>query len=92
MAMSGALSVTAVHPSTHPTVPYLHSVPVRISHTTSAVELNRFDQNFMKLCHIVLYHNIFYKFDIIGSYHSKPSGIMALCYYENSPFEAMFTL
>ena len=25
--------------------------------------LNIFDQNFMKLCHIVKYHDVFFKFD-----------------------------
>ena len=53
-------------------------------------KLNIFDQNFMKLGHIVLYHDVFVKFD------NDPNGIMlsvvmALC-YENASFETMSAL
>ena len=40
--------------------------------------LNIFDQNFMKLGHIVKYHNVFLKFDN-GTYRTGLSVVMALC-------------
>ena len=39
---------------------------------------NIFYQNFMKLGHIVKYHDVFFKFDN-GSYHTMLSVVMALC-------------
>ena len=39
---------------------------------------NIFDQNFMKLGHIVLYHGVFFKFDN-GLYRTMLSAVMALC-------------
>ena len=62
MTMARALSVTPVHPS----VLYLRT------------SVNTFDQNFMKLGHIVQYHNVFFKFDI-GPYRTRLSVVMALC-------------
>ena len=40
--------------------------------------LNTFDQNFMKLGHIVKYHDIFFKFDN-GPYCTMLSAVMVLC-------------
>ena len=42
---------------------------------------NRYDQNFMKLGHIVAYHNVFFKFDN-GPYRMMPSGVIALCLWK----------
>ena len=42
-----------------------------------------FDQNFMKLGHIVQYHGVFFKFDN-DPYRTMLSAVMAL--YKNSPF------
>ena len=39
-------------------------------------KLNTFDQNFMKLCHIVKYHDVFFKFDN-GPYRTMPSVVKA---------------
>ena len=39
---------------------------------------NIFSQIFMKLGHIVKYHDIFFKFDN-GPYRTRPSVVMALC-------------
>ena len=39
---------------------------------------NTFDQNFMKLGHIVKYHDVFFKFNN-GPYRTMPSVVMALC-------------
>ena len=41
-------------------------------------KLNTFDQNFMKIGHIVLYHDVFFKFDN-GLYRTMLSAVMALC-------------
>ena len=41
-------------------------------------KLNIFYQNFMKLGHIVKYHDVFFKFDK-GPYHTMLSVVMALC-------------
>ena len=63
---------------------------------------NSYDQNFMKLGHMVKYHNVFFKFDN-GSYRSMLSELlpfvqddvfhessimvyMALCHHEFLPF------
>ena len=42
---------------------------------------NTFDQNFMKLGHIVEYHEVFFKFDK-GPYRTMLSAIMALCLWK----------
>ena len=39
---------------------------------------NTFDQNFMKLAHIVRYYNVFFKFDN-GPYRTILSVVMVLC-------------
>ena len=39
---------------------------------------NIFDQNFMKLDHIVKYHDVFFKFDN-GPYRTMLSAVMTLC-------------
>ena len=39
---------------------------------------NIFYQNFMKLGHIVKYHDVFFKFQN-GLYHIVPAGVIALC-------------
>ena len=39
---------------------------------------NRFYQNFMKLGHIVKYHDVFFKLDN-GPYRTRLSVVMALC-------------
>ena len=49
-----------------------------------------FYQNFMKLGHIVYYHDVFFKFDN-GPYPTLLSIVIAL-FYENSPFEMMSAL
>ena len=42
-------------------------------------KLNTFDQNFMKLDHIVKYHDVFFKFNN-GPYRTRLSAVNALCY------------
>ena len=44
-------------------------------------KLNSFDQNFMKLGHIVKFHDFFFKFDN-GPYRAMPSVVMALCLWK----------
>ena len=66
MTMAGALSVTPVR--TH----------VRLSKRRPLSKSNSFDQNFMKLGHIVKYHDVFFKFDN-GPYRTMFSVVMALC-------------
>ena len=39
---------------------------------------NTFDQNFMKLGHIIKYHDVFFKFDK-GPYRTRLSVVMTLC-------------
>ena len=69
--MAGALSVTPVRP-------YV-STYVRTSVQQSPLSnSNTFDQNFMKLGHIVKYHNVFFKFDN-GPHRTMLSTVMALC-------------
>ena len=50
---------------------------VRHTNGVSSLKLNSFDQNFMKLGHIVKYHNVFFKFDNV---HIAP------CLQELLPF------
>ena len=45
--------------------------------TTSALNMNSFDYNSIKLGHIIKYHNVF-KFQN-GPYRIMPSGVIALC-------------
>ena len=42
---------------------------------------NIFDQNFMKLGHIVKYHNVFFKF-VNGPYRTRFLVVMALCLWK----------
>ena len=71
MIMAGALSVTlSVHP-------YLRTY-VRTSRRRPLSKSNIFDQNFMKLGHIVKYHNVFFKFDN-GPYRTRLLEVLALC-------------
>ena len=42
---------------------------------------NIFYQNFMKLGHIVKYHNVFFKFDT-GPYRTSLSVVMAICLWK----------
>ena len=66
MTMAGALSVTPVRPY------------VLLSKRRPLSKSNTYDQNFMKLGHIVKYHDIFFKFDN-GPYRTMLSVVMALC-------------
>ena len=67
MTMAGALSVTPVRT-------YVRTSVQRRPLSKS----NNFYQNFMKLGHIVYYHDVFFKFDN-GPYGTMPSVVMALC-------------
>ena len=64
--MAGALSVTPVR--TH----------VCLSKQRPLSKSNTFNQNFMKLGHIVKYHDVFLKFDN-GLYRTMLSVVIALC-------------
>ena len=66
MTMAGALIVTPVR----------LSVCSYVRHPLS--KSNTFDQNFMKLGHIVEYNDVFSKFDN-GTYRTMPVVVMALC-------------
>ena len=72
MIMAGALSVTPVRPFVRTLPMYVHSDRRPLSNS------NIFYQNFMKLGHIVKYHNVFFKFDN-GPYRTRLSVVMALC-------------
>ena len=52
-------------------------INVRLSKRYPLSESNTFDQNFMKLGHIVMYHVVFIKFDN-GPYRTMLSVVMAL--------------
>ena len=67
MTMAGALSVTPVRT-------YLRTYVRR-----PLSKSNTFDQNFMKLGHIVYYHDVFFKFDN-GPYGTMLSVVRALCF------------
>ena len=69
MKMAGALSVTPVRPS----ILYIRTYVCPNDNT-----LNTFDQTFMKLGHIIEYHNVFFKFDNYP-YRTRLSVVMALC-------------
>ena len=70
MTMAGALSVTLVHP-------YVHTLHTYVCPKTSALQVEYFYRNFMKLGHIVKYHDVF-KFNN-GPYRTMPSVVMDLC-------------
>ena len=74
MTMTGALSVTPVRPSVSTYV----RLSVRQIQQRPLSKSNSFDQNFMKLGHIVKYHDLFFKFGN-GPYRTMLSGVMALC-------------
>ena len=78
MVMTGALSVTPVRPSISA---YVHfGLSVRTSHQRRLLsKSNSFDQNFMKLGHIVKYHYVFVKFDNV-LYRTMPSGVTPFCF------------
>ena len=69
MIMAGALSVTPVRPS----LLYVH-----LSRQHRLSKSNTFDQNFVKLGHLVKYHNVFFNFDN-GPYRTRFSVVIALC-------------
>ena len=52
----------------------------------SALKSNGFDQNFMKLGHIVKYHDVFFKFGN-GPYRTMLSAVMALCSFNIHRFK-----
>ena len=70
MTIAGALSVTPVGPSV---LTY-----IRLSKRRPLFHSSTFDQSFMKLGHIVKYHDVFFKFDN-GLYRTMLSVVMALC-------------
>ena len=72
MIMAGALSVTPVRPSVRTLRTYV--CPDDVRSLTGIF----FYQNFMKLGHIVKYHDVFIKFDN-GPYRARFSRVMALC-------------
>ena len=72
MIMAGALSVTPVRPSVRTLRMYVRPYQRPLSNS------NIFYQNFMKLGHIVKYHNVFFKFNN-GPYRTRLSVVMALC-------------
>ena len=69
MTMAGALSITPVRP-------YVRTY-IRLSKRRPLSNWNTFDQNFMKLGHIVKYHDVFFKFDN-GPYRTMLSVVMVL--------------
>ena len=78
MTMAGALSVTPVRPSVRTYVRMYLRTYVRLSKRRPLSNSNTFDQNFMKLGHIVKYHDAFFKFDN-DPYRTMLSVVMALC-------------
>ena len=76
MTMAGALSVNPVRPS----LLYLCTY-VCLSQRRPLPKSNTFDQNFMKLGHTVVYHDVFFKFDN-GPYRTRLSVVMALCLWK----------
>ena len=74
MIMAGALSVTPVRPS----VLYVRTCTYVRPDRRLLSNSNIFYQNFMKLGHIVKYHNVFFKFDN-GPYCTRLSVVMTLC-------------
>ena len=51
---------------------------VRLFQRRPLSKSNSFNQNFIKLGHIVMYHDVFIKLDN-GLYRTMPSGVLALC-------------
>ena len=81
MTMVGALSVTPVRPSVRTylrkyVLTYVGTY-VRLSKRRPHSNSNTFDQNSMKLGHIVKYHDVFLKFNN-GPYRIMLSVVMAL--------------
>ena len=68
MIMAGALSVTPVRS---------YFTYVCLCQRRPLSKSNPFDQNFMKLGHIVKYHNVFFKIDN-GPYRTRLSVVMVL--------------
>ena len=71
--MAGALSDTPVRT-------YVRNY-VRLSRRRPLSNSNIIYQKFMKLSHIVSYHNVFFKFDN-GLYRTRLSRVMALCLWK----------
>ena len=71
MIMGGALSVPCAYSRKY----------IRLSWRRPLSKSNTFDPNFMKLGHIVKYHNVFFKFDN-GPYRTRLSVVMALCLWK----------
>ena len=70
MTMAGALSVTPVRTYVRLSVHHTQRRPLSKSKS--------FDQNFMKIGHIVKNHDVFLKFDN-GPYRTMLSAVVALC-------------
>ena len=64
---------------------------VRLSKRRPLSNSNTFDQNFMKLGHIVKYHDVFFKFSN-GSYRTMLSVVMALCLWKFTIFKDVRSL
>ena len=74
MIMAEALSVTPVPSSVYT---YIRNY-IRLSRRCPLSNSNIFYQNFMKLGHIVKYHDVFFKFHN-GPCRTRLSVVMALC-------------
>ena len=61
---------------------------LRLTQRRPLSELNSFDQIFMKLCHIVQYHNVFFKFDN-GPYRTMNSLFMLIHQLKRRPLSKM---
>ena len=58
---------------------YLNVCPyIRHTQRQTLAEIKSFDQNFMKLGHIVKYNDVFFKFDN-GLYRTMSSRVIAFC-------------
>ena len=76
--MAGTLVVTPIHTYVRMSVASAHP-SIHMSHQRHLLtKSNSFDQNFMKLLHIIKYHNVLFKF-YNGPYHTMPSRLFALC-------------
>ena len=64
---------------------------IRLSKQHPLSKSNTYDQNFMKLGHIVKYHNVFFKFDN-GPYRTMLSVVMALCLWKFTIWNDVRTL
>ena len=76
LTMARALSVTPVCPYVHGT--YVHTLGLSNDVRSLSRIQCTFDQNSMKLGHIVKYHDVFFKLHN-GPYHTLLSVVMALC-------------